>query len=645
VLRLLASAALAGLLLLPDPAQAQRASENAVTAADDAFGSTVGFESTGIYTRENTRGFSPRKAGNVRIEGIYLDQAGMLSSRLRRSEAIRVGFGAEDFPFPAPTGVVDNRLHPMPTVLGASVGLHSTAYGGYIGELDLRVPLVRDHIGLNIGADYSDFRMSDGGSSITHDFAARAIIRYAQTEFAPFIMMRWFPGNFGQTFVVVNDDFLPEHPETRRYLGQRWAKSKYDATIAGATLKSRLTDHLVFRSGLFRAGGARVRNFAEIYTLLRPTGPDNARHILIADPYETLWSTSGEAQAVYLADSGKWHHRVYAGFRFRDRRNESGGSDILNFGLATYGVPDPQPEQDFDFTEINVNRIRQSSLMFGYIGRIEGRATINVGIQKNRYRSTFRNGATGDVARTKANPWLYNAMLDIDVLPSFSVYVGTQRGLEDSGQAPENAANRLAQLPATKTTQYEGGIHWRFGGGQLFVNVFQLTKPYFTFDAANFYTQLGSVRHRGVEASLSGQLSKRLHIVAGAVVMRPRVSGGPPGQGKLPAGTASAFAKIDANYRTDLFGGLTPTATLEYTGRRAVGSRALASLDGRQLTTRGFAILDLGLRQPFTIGSVPANLRVRVSNVFNKKHWDILAANTLQVGSRRRLTVTLTADF
>ena len=634
----------AGMLMLPGAAHAQRASDNAVTEADDAFGTTVGYESTGIYTQDNVRGFSPREAGNVRIEGMYFDLIGFQSSRLRHSSAIRVGFAAEDIPFPAPTGVVDDRLLPMPGELGASLGLHSTAYGGYTGELDLRVPLVKDHVGFNIGADFSDYRMSDGGKAITHDFAARAIIRYAHTEFAPFIMIRWFPEFLGQT-LVVNDEFLPEPPRTQRFLGQRWAKSKRVATISGATLKSRLSEHFVIRSGLFRSGNTRTRNFTEIYSLQAPSGPGNASHILISDPKQSAWSNSGEIQAVYLADSGKWHHRVYAGYRFRDRKTESGGSGIENFGLATYGVPDPQPEQGFDFIELNRSRIRQSAIMLGYIGKIDRIATINVGIQKGRYRATFRGGASGDLSRSRANPWLYNATLDIEVMRGLSIYVGTQRGLEDSGSAPENATNRLAQLPATKTMQYEGGIRWRFKGGQLFVNVFELTKPYFSFDTNDFYTQLGNVRHRGAEASLSGQFGKRLHIVAGAVVMRPRVSGGPPDQGRLPTGTPAVYLRVDANYRTDIFGGLTPTVTVEYTGKRAVGAKALASLGGRQLSTSGFAILDLGLRQKLDIGNVPASIRIMVGNVFNTKRWDIIAANTLWVGNRRRLSVTLTADF
>jgi len=59
------------LVLLPITAPAQRASENAVTSAQDAFGTTVGDDSIGLYGSTNARGFSPKDAGNMSIEGLF----------------------------------------------------------------------------------------------------------------------------------------------------------------------------------------------------------------------------------------------------------------------------------------------------------------------------------------------------------------------------------------------------------------------------------------------------------------------------------------------------------------------------------------------------------------------------------------------
>jgi iron complex outermembrane recepter protein len=55
-------------------AWAQRAEDNALASAQDAFGTTVGNESIGLYTARDVRGFDPVQAGNVRLEGLYFDR-------------------------------------------------------------------------------------------------------------------------------------------------------------------------------------------------------------------------------------------------------------------------------------------------------------------------------------------------------------------------------------------------------------------------------------------------------------------------------------------------------------------------------------------------------------------------------------------
>jgi iron complex outermembrane receptor protein len=275
--------------------------------------------------------------------------------------------------------------------------------------------------------------------------------------------------------------------------------------------------------------------------------------------------------------------------------------------------------------------VKQSSWLLGYTGRLEGVGTVNLGLQRARFRGTSRDGRTGVVTNSRDDLWLYNATLGIDLTPSLSLYVATQKGLEDSGTAPENAANRNEQLPPTRVTQVEGGVRWKFPGGQLVVNAFQITKPWFDLDAQNQFVRQGEVRHRGVETSLSGHFGKRFSLVAGAVLMQPRLTGG-----GRPPGTPSLYARVDANYRTDLLGGLTPLLTFTYTGKRTVN----AALD-----LPGHAALDLGVRQALRIGKVPASFRFVVQDVFDDAPWKVVARNTLYQDERRRFTLTLAADF
>ena len=49
----------------------------------------------------------------------------------------------------------------------------------------------------------------------------------------------------------------------------------------------------------------------------------------------------------------------------------------------------------------------------------------------------------------------------------------------------------------------------------------------------------------------------------------------------------------------------------------------------------------LGLRHRFKLGQVPASFRFMLSNVFDDAAWKVLAANTLQMDDRRRITALL----
>jgi iron complex outermembrane recepter protein len=642
-----AAMTICGLAALPGAAHAQHADEDAVASADDAFGINVANESIGIYSERDARGFSPLDAGNARIDGIYYDPAGALSSRLRESTTIRIGMAAEGFPFHAPTGIVDYKFKQMPAEYGHSLSYQFSAFGGFIRDWDIRVPFLDGKAGLTGGLAWADLRQSSGFRNVGWGWTVRPILRVARTEIAPFASRSHFYKVRPPAIAVLGGAALPDFPGQKRLkVSQSWMEGANRNDQYGVTVKSRLTSRLSLRAGIFHASVPKQENFSDIYRI--PAQGGAARHFVIADPYQDIHTTSGEAVFVLRLGGERVRHRILAGYRARNRLTERGGSQVIRLPDIVYGDFEPAPRPDFEFTTPSAGRLRQSSWMLGYIGAIEGVGTLNLGVQKGRYRATSRDGLTGAIDRSRADPWLYNAVLSADITPSLSFYIGTERGLEDRGVAPESAANRSEQLPATLATQYEGGVRWKFPQGQLVVNLFEISKPYFSFNAANRFVELGKERHRGVEVSMSGNFRDRLKLVAGLVAMKPDVTGPAVARGEVgerAAGTPTINARVDLNYRTDLLGGLTPTATVKYTGKRAVSARPLAALGGRQLTLPGYATVDLGLRHKFKVGSVPANLRAVVDNVFDAKAWDVPAADAVYPANRRRFTLYIAADF
>lgn len=644
--KILVAQLLCGTLGLAQPAWGQVARENALAESEDAFGTSVGLESTGIYTESGTRGFSPLDAGNVRIDGIYFDQVSFLTNKLRQTTAIRVGFGAVDTPFVAPTGVVDHRLRSFPKAAGESLTYTRHYYGGQFYEGEMRLPVMKGRVGLMAGFGVSEMRQADGADNKSWGVTLRSMIRVGSFEFAPFYGGGRFTSVDAKPMAVVTRGYLPKVPPRREYLGQDWVHGTKEHGNIGATLKGAITDRLSFRGGLFRSLGGKNSNFTEVFRI--EDASLLSSHYVIADPSLHIHSTSGEGLFVWRFGGSGNIHRIFAGFRGRERLTQTGGSDYFDLGKVIHGQIQRIDKPEFEFTEPNTGVVRQSAWLLGYTGVIEGLGHINMGVQKARYRATLTHGVTHLVDRSSAAPWLYNAALMVNITPSVSAYAATQRGLEDSGTAPDNAINRAEQLPAAQSTQYEGGVRWNFGKGQLVLAGFQITKPYFSYDASRAFVRLGDQRHRGVEASLATHFTKRFDMLLGAYHMNPTVSG--PGRdaglvGDRPTGVAKSYAKLDSNYRTDLPGELTLTGTVEYMSSRPATSAPIAHLGGKQLMIPSFVTFDVGTRQVFNLKHTVLALRVLVKNVTDKKAWHTPAPDVLLPMHRRSFMAILSADF
>lgn len=643
--RLMPACLLVGLVVV-NPAQAQVTQDDVLSESSDAFGTSVGLESTGIYTEHDTRGFNPLDAGNVRIDGIYFDQVSFLTNKLRQTTAIRVGFGAVETPFVAPTGVVDHRTKPFPKTAGQSLTFTRFYYGGVFYEGEVRVPVKEDRIALTAGIGYSEFGMSDGALSHSWGITLRSIIRIGRFELAPFYGGGAFTRIDAKPVAVVTAGYLPEVPPSGKYLGQDWVRSAKDHGNYGATLKGPITDHLYFRGGAFYSLGNKKNGFSEIFSIRAADG--TASHTVLADPAQDVHSKSGEAMLVLHYRGERAAHRIFAGVRGRDRLTETDGSDFIDLGTAIHGQIARFPKPDFEFTELNRGRIRQTAYMLGYVGFLKDVGQINLGLQKARYRATLENGETGEIGRARADPWLYNAALRLNVAPRLQAYVATQRGLEDSGLAPENALNRNEQLPAAKSTQYEAGLRWDLGKAQLVVAAYQITKPYFSYDARREFVVLGDQQHRGLEFSLAGHFTKRFDVLLGAYFMDPSVTG--PGRasglvGPRPTGVAKFYARLDASYRTSLPSDVTFTITAEHLGSRPATAATIGHLGNAQLMLPSATTFDIGTRHTLKLGGTDIMVRILARNIFDTAAWHVPSPDVLLPKHRRSALVVAAVDF
>ena len=212
--------------LSPSLAHAQRSAENAVTSADDAFGTQVGLESTGIYSAGDTRGFSPLKAGNYRLDGIYFDPVATVTPCLKVSTAIRVGYAVSDYPFPAPTGIVDTKMKTLSGEWSASPAFSLAPHGGWIVELDTQIPFAGNKFGLIFGYAGARNEFPDGALSLAHGVTFKPVLRLGSVEISPFAAIGRSHATLARPLTVITGNYIPPIPRLRDYLGQEWAKGK-----------------------------------------------------------------------------------------------------------------------------------------------------------------------------------------------------------------------------------------------------------------------------------------------------------------------------------------------------------------------------------------------------------------------------------
>ena len=630
----------------PETAVAQRADENAVKAADDAFGTSVGNEKIGLYNAGDVRGFSPITAGNIRIEGLAVTEHGGFINRMVSSSTIRVGLTAQGYPFPAPTGIADYALRNSgnETVLSPMVYFGPNGTAGL--EIDAQLPMVQDRLSLAAGASYryeENFPGEDGTILM-----AGGVLRWRPTDQ---IEVKSF---YGRHEVLDDRDlpaiftagpYLPPKIE-RRHFGLDWNTSDFSRQFYGSVASAQMTDNWQVRAGLFRWETDAKLDLVELYRSVQPDG--SGQRQLVATRDQTAGSTSGELRSSYSVTEGNRRHTVHLAARGRHTRRAFGGADLRDLGTATIGIPTDAPEPEYSFGPLTHDEVRQITGGLGYELRWPGVAELSLGVQKAAYEKTTRIPDL-EAITTKDNPWLYNGTLAVYLAKGLVAYAGYTRGLEESGVAPPNAINRNSAPPALRTSQRDAGIRYALMPGFTVVaGVFDVRKPYFNLDPDFEYRQLGTVRHRGVELSLAGQPVEGLSVVAGAVFLDAKVSGEAVDLGIIgprPGGTTNRIIRANFDYRLPFLEAVSVDLGINNVGARVASAKTYEELGGRQLMTKPRTTVDIGARYRFRAGKAPAVLRAQITNLFDVYGWDVSPSSNFRPSDERRFTLSLAADF
>lgn len=634
-------------VLAAQPASGQ-ATANAVTGAGDAFGFRNGDEAVGIYDETSVRGFSLEAAGNYRIDGTYFVRNSGVSAFFLESTTVRIGLNTLSSILPGPSGVVDYRLRDPakgePDALTVGLDQFSQPYA----ELHLKHRSDDGRASYSVGAgrvfDIRDSQGGTGGRSLLIAGTARVNVGPATGRL---LFGEYQYERAGGFRVAPGDDGLPARIARGRFLGQEWSRESGQRRIAGLLLDSPVSGSAGVGGTLVFSQEDPTRSFAQVFSGIGPDGLARARMVAVPQQRSTAWS--GELRAHAERRTGVVAHRVDLTVRARRQRATLGGSRIVDLGRVRFGerpAPAAQPEFEPDAADLR-DRVDQWGVGATYRAAVGERLRVNLGALRTDYRKTFV-AADGSAEEGRSAPLLYNAGVAWRAAQSVELYGSYSRGLEEAGIAPAQAANRNEVLSAIRVTQRELGVRLSPGRSMsLVVAGFDTRKPYAGIDDSGAYRFLGQVRHRGIEASLSGSPAKGLSAVVGGVIIDPELTGRAVEAGRLgsrPVGVPRVRAIANLDYRVPQVDGLSVDAGITYVGRRAARSR-IAAPGEPQLDVRPITAVNMGLRYAIRLGGHEMVVRAQVLNLLNQWSWDVNGSETLSYTPPRRGRLVLTALF
>ncbi|MFL2769921.1 MAG: TonB-dependent receptor domain-containing protein [Rhodospirillaceae bacterium] len=624
--------------------QAQRAGENAVAEAEDAFGTVVGSEEIGLYSSTSARGFSPSKAGNMRINGLYFDQAAAPNVRIRRGSTIHVGISAQGYPLPAPTGVVDLRLRVPGDRYVTSLVAKEGALGSYMrhnAEIDAQIPIIQGVLSIGAGLGYSrnnahQFALGDegyNGGLVAHwrpntNVSIIPFISYSKTSAVG--------GDRPRAFIGDNEppDFRAEDLTSPDWLFFGFRQYNY-----GLTSAIDLPDQWKLKVGLFRSENNTPLSFTAF--ILNTDSQGLGDYAISQSPRRYTHSTSGELRLSRSLIENTRRHTFYITARARDRESTFGGGDLKFLGPVRMGAFPDLAQPSFQVGAPTLTQTDQITGGVAYEGVWQNVGQLSVALQKSDYKRIRKRPDASPITGSTA-PWLYNVGAAAYISKKLAIYASYTRGFEELGSAPGNAVNRDEAVPAALSRQIDAGIRYQVRDNLQFVaGVFQINKPYYALDQLRLFRQLGDIRHRGVELSLAGTITKSLTVVAGTVLLQPRIisSSVTAGPTNLTAvGPIPRLARVNLQYQPAAIKGLALDAKVE-----SISSRYLNVTNTRRLS--GVITFDAGLRYTTTVSDIPVRLRLQGRNLTNVNGITPDISGQIRPFEMRRIELSITADF
>ncbi len=658
--------------VIPEQLLKSQQAQSILDALRNSPGVTSSQTSPTVYNNLSIRGIPVENRGNYRLNG-SLPIVNLIDLPLEnkvRVEALK-GASALYYGFTTPSGII-NLTTKRPTaepllnvaVTGNDFGQmqgHVDA-SGTIGRFGLRGNAVYGEIDSGIDNVSGDRLFLSGAFQydITDSIRFNLDVEHIEKDVTEPTVMR------GPTSVANLLTVLPRLPDPSNNAGSEgfMNRAEEDNVLGRVSWKINSAWDLVVEGGTSYA--ERDRRFSTLENFNPVTGFGTLT--MSAADGQLYRNRNGRIELAGTFATGPVIHELMVGASKNIRRQYSsptvarvgtGSAATRNncvlLGLTTtcqQSIYDPVDLADIRFNGTAAyNATRDTSIEdLGYYAfdrlRFGGpngdMISVLAGVRKSDYKELQRTPTGPAIETFSDDPTSLSGGLVYKPVEWASIYATYIEGLESTPAAPLTANNAGEILPASDSTQYEGGVKLEPRKGLLLTAAyFDITRELTYTNAANFFVKDGEATYRGFELSLTGEVTPDLSVYASALSLRAK-QGQTADQtlvGNRIENTAKTQWSLSAEYRLTRFvEGLAVNAGVYYTGDRAINPQ-------NSLFLPSYTLYDLGGSYRFNVGDVGVTARVNWQNITDERYFASTGTNFIAYGAPSVVKLSLTADL
>ena len=224
----------------------------------------------------------------------------------------------------------------------------------------------------------------------------------------------------------------------------------------------------------------------------------------------------------------------------------------------------------------------------------------------------------------------------VTIMPGAEVYASYVESLQETGEAPINAANAFDILPPAQADQKEIGVRvTNLYNATASLAVFRLHQANAVIDpASNIYAINGVQDVRGIEGTLRYKILPRLIdltlIAGGQIGYAVQHSPNPLLNNMEAENTPRHSGNIGLVYRPDFVRGLTVNTNALYTGSREL-------TNSQQGKIPAVTIFGIGANYATSLGGHRLTYNVSCQNLLNKSYYSSAVNGALGIGKPRTI--------